>query len=231
MKMKKMVLLIATAAVIFSACSNNSIKSAKIETKEDSLAYAFGVNTYFAMKQDNFEIDPALMAKGMLDSKESKNVMDEMYARGFIVTYIQEKQQSEMMEMYQDVIKENETFLEENKKRDGVITTESGLQYEVITKGTGPKPTADDIIRTHYKGELTNGEVFDSSIESGQPLEIAVGSVIPGWVEGLQLMPVGSKYKFFIPYNLGYGEQGAGGVIPPYATLVFEVELLEILEK
>jgi FKBP-type peptidyl-prolyl cis-trans isomerase FklB len=230
MKMKKMVLLIATAAIIFSACSNNSIKSAKMETKEDSLAYAFGVNTYFAMQQDNFEIDPKLMAKGMLDSKESKNLMDEMYARGFIVTFIQEKQQAEMSEMYKDAIAENEAFLEENKKKDGVITTESGLQYEVITMGTGPKPTAEDIIRAHYKGELTNGEVFDSSIESGQPLEIAVGGVIPGWVEGLQLMPVGSKFRFFIPYNLGYGEQGAGGVIPPYATLIFEVELLDIVK-
>lgn len=228
--MKKMVLLIATAAIIFSACSNNSIKSAKMETKEDSLAYAFGVNTYFAMQQDNFEIDPKLMAKGMLDSKESKNLMDEMYARGFIVTFIQEKQQAEMSEMYKDAIAENEAFLEENKKKDGVITTESGLQYEVITMGTGPKPTAEDIIRAHYKGELTNGEVFDSSIESGQPLEIAVGGVIPGWVEGLQLMPVGSKFRFFIPYNLGYGEQGAGGVIPPYATLIFEVELLDIVK-
>jgi len=228
--MKKMVLLIATAAIIFSACSNNSIKSAKMETKEDSLAYAFGVNTYFAMKQDNFEIDPKLMAKGMLDSKESKNLMDEMYARGYIVNYIQNKQQAEMMEMYKDAVAENEAFLEENKKKDGVITTESGLQYEVITMGTGPKPTADDVVRTHYKGELTNGEVFDSSIESGQPLEIAVGGVIPGWVEGLQLMPVGSKFRFYIPYNLGYGEQGAGGVIPPYATLIFEVELLDIVK-
>ena len=136
-----------------------------------------------------------------------------------------------MAETYKDVIAENETFLEENKKKEGVITTESGLQYEVITMGTGPKPTADDVIRAHYKGELTNGEVFDSSIESGQPLEIAVGGVIPGWVEGLQLMPVGSKFRFFIPYNLGYGEQGAGGVIPPYATLIFEVELLDIVEK
>ena len=110
--MKKMVLLIATVAIIFSACSNNSVKHAKIETKEDSLAYAFGVNTYFAMKQDNFEIDPKLMAKGMLDSKENKNVMDEMYARGFIVSYIQEKQQAEMADMYKDLIEENEKYLE-----------------------------------------------------------------------------------------------------------------------
>ncbi len=229
--MKKMVLLIASAAIIFSACSNNTVKQGKLKSTEDSLAYAFGVNTYFAMKQDNLEIDPLMMAKGMLDSKESKNLMDEMYARGFIINYFQEKQQAEMMEMYKDLIEENEKFLEENKKRNGVITTETGLQYEVITMGTGPKPTRDDIVRTHYKGELTNGEVFDSSFEGGQPLEIAVGSVIPGWVEGLQLMPVGSRFKFYIPQNLGYGENGAGGVIPPYATLIFEVELLEIVKQ
>ena len=227
--MKKMLMFIAVVAMIFSACSKNSVKSVKVKSKEDSLAYAFGVNTYFAMKQDDFEIDPKLMAKGMIDAKNEESIMGEEIARGFIMTYFQEKQNEEMKEMYKDVMAESDTFLEETKKKEGVITTESGLQYEVITMGTGPKPVAENTVKVHYTGSLINGEVFDSSVERGEPIDLAVTGVIPGWVEGLQLMPVGSKFKFYIPYNLGYGEQGAGGVIPPYATLIFEVELIAIV--
>jgi FKBP-type peptidyl-prolyl cis-trans isomerase FklB len=227
--MKKMLMFIAVAAMIFSACSKNSVKSVRVKSKEDSLAYAFGVNTYFAMKQDDFEIDPRLMAKGMIDSKNNKNIMGEEIARGFIMMYFEEKQNEEMKEMYKDVMEENAKFLEENKKKEGVITTESGLQYEVVTMGTGPKPTTENTVKVHYTGSLTNGEVFDSSVERGEPIDLAVTGVIAGWVEGLQLMPVGSKFKFYIPYNLGYGEQGAGGVIPPYASLIFEVELIAIV--
>ena len=227
--MKKMLMFIAVVAMIFSACSKNSVKSVKVKSKEDSLAYAFGVNTYFAMKQDDFEIDPKLMAKGMIDAKNEESIMGEEIARGFIMTYFQEKQNEEMKEMYKDVMAEGDTFLEETKKKEGVITTESGLQYEVITMGTGPKPVAENTVKVHYTGSLINGEVFDSSVERGEPIDLAVTGVIPGWVEGLQLMPVGSKFKFYIPYNLGYGEQGAGGVIPPYAALIFEVELIAIV--
>ncbi|MBM3421231.1 MAG: FKBP-type peptidyl-prolyl cis-trans isomerase, partial [Bacteroidetes bacterium] len=116
-------------------------------------------------------------------------------------------------------------------KREGIIVTESGLQYEVLTMGTGAKPTTEDVVKVHYKGDLIDGQTFDSSYESGEPVSFGVTGVIPGWVEGLQLMPVGSKFKFYIPYTLAYGEAGAGGVIPPYATLVFEVELLEIVKQ
>lgn len=227
--MKKMLVFIAVVAMIFSACSNNTVKSVKVKSKEDSLAYAFGVNTYFAMKQDDFEIDPKLMAKGMIDAKNDESIMGEEIARGFIMTYFQEKQNAEMQEMYKDVMAENDAFMEENKKKEGVITTASGLQYEVITMGTGPKPVAENTVKVHYTGSLTNGEVFDSSVERGEPIDLAVTGVIAGWVEGLQLMPVGSKFKFYIPYSLGYGEQGAGGVIPPYSALVFEVELIAIV--
>lgn len=120
-----------------------------------------------------------------------------------------------------------EQFLAENKSREGVITTESGLQYEVITLGTGNKPTIHDKVKVHYHGTMIDGTVFDSSIERGEPITFALTQVIPGWTEGLQLMPVGSKFIFYIPYNLGYGEQQVGP-IAPYSTLIFEVELLDI---
>ena len=120
-----------------------------------------------------------------------------------------------------------EQFLAENKSREGVITTESGLQYEVITLGTGIKPTIHDEVKVHYHGTMIDGTVFDSSVERGEPITFALTQVIPGWTEGLQLMPVGSKFIFYIPYNLGYGEQQVGP-IAPYSTLIFEVELLNI---
>ncbi len=123
---------------------------------------------------------------------------------------------------------EGEKFLQENALREEVKTTESGLQYEVLVQGKGKKPTAESTVKVHYEGTLIDGTVFDSSYQRGEPIEFALNGVIKGWTEGLQLMPVGSKYKLYIPYELGYGERGAGQQIPPYATLIFTVELLEI---
>ena len=126
-------------------------------------------------------------------------------------------------------IEQGEMFLKMNKERAGVTTLESGLQYEVLASGTGRKPKATDKVRCHYEGRLVDGSMFDSSIERGEPAVFGVNQVIAGWVEALQLMSEGDKWKLFIPYNLGYGEHGAGAAIPPYSTLVFEVELLEVL--
>ncbi|MBR9910373.1 MAG: FKBP-type peptidyl-prolyl cis-trans isomerase [Gammaproteobacteria bacterium] len=124
---------------------------------------------------------------------------------------------------------EGQAFLAENAKRDEVTVTESGLQFEVLVEGTGAKPSASSTVRTHYHGTLIDGTVFDSSVERGQPAEFPVNGVIAGWTEALQMMPVGSKWKLAIPHDLAYGERGAGGAIAPYTTLVFEVELLDIL--
>lgn len=122
-----------------------------------------------------------------------------------------------------------EAFLAQNAQRPEVVVTASGLQYEIITQGEGPTPSATATVKTHYHGTLINGEVFDSSVERGQTAEFPVNRVIAGWTEALQLMPVGSKWRLFIPYQLAYGEQGAGGAIGPYSALIFEVELIEIL--
>ncbi len=124
---------------------------------------------------------------------------------------------------------EGDAFLAENAQREGIIVTESGLQYEVISMGTGAKPAATDKVKVHYHGTFINGEVFDSSVERGEPIEFGLNQVIRGWTEGVQLMPVGSKFRFYIPYNLAYGEQGRGG-IPPYATLIFDIELFDIVK-
>ena len=130
--------------------------------------------------------------------------------------------------MVAKVLHEGEQFLAENAKREGVKTTESGLQYEVLESSLGRKPKATDSVKVHYEGTLIDGTVFDSSYKRGEPIEFALNGVIQGWTEGLQLMPVGSKYKLYIPYELGYGERGAGQSIPPYSALIFTVELLEI---
>jgi FKBP-type peptidyl-prolyl cis-trans isomerase len=130
---------------------------------------------------------------------------------------------------YGDTKGEGERFLAANQLKEGVQVTESGLQYEVLTMGSGPKPQATDRVKVHYHGTLIDGTVFDSSVERGEPAEFGLNQVIKGWTEGLQLMPVGSKFRFYIPQELGYGERATGS-IPPYSTLIFDVELLEILK-
>lgn len=152
---------------------------------------------------------------------------NEQYSSAYQV--LQEVIQAKAAEKHKTIIESGKVYLENNAKKAGVTVTDSGLQYEIMVEGNGDKPTASSQVRTHYHGCLASGEVFDSSVERNEPAEFAVGGVIAGWTEALQLMPAGSKWRLVIPSNLAYGEQGAGGVIPPYATLVFEVELLEIL--
>ena len=231
MKIKALVILaVATAMVVTSCNPKSSVTGAKVKSPEDSLAYALGLANYFYYMTDSIDIDPVLLAKGMLDAKEGKNSLDEQSAQSYVMTYMQKRQAEQMKKMYGKNIDEGEKFLEENKAREGVQETTSGLQYEVITLGTGEKPAATDMVKVHYTGKLLDGTTFDSSVDHGEPAQFGVNQVIQGWQEGIQLMPVGSKFKFYIPFELGYGEQGTGP-IPPYSTLTFEVELLEIVKQ
>ncbi len=141
----------------------------------------------------------------------------------------EEKLQKEKQAKGEVAKKEGEEFLAKNKQKENVITRESGLQYTILKEGSGKSPKASDTVKCHYEGFLTDGSVFDSSIQRGEPASFALNQVIAGWTEGLQLMKEGAKYRFFIPYTLGYGPSGAGNMIPPYATLIFDVELLEVL--
>jgi FKBP-type peptidyl-prolyl cis-trans isomerase len=231
MKIKGLVILAVAAAMIVSSCNpKSSVTGSKVKSPEDSLAYALGIANYFYYMTDSIEIDPVLLAKGMLDAKDGKNTLDEQKAQEYVMTYMQKRQAEQMKKMYGKNIDEGEKFLADNKKRDGVQETASGLQYEVVTMGTGAKPTAVDMVKVHYTGKLLDSTTFDSSVDRGEPVEFGVNQVIQGWQEGLQLMPVGSKFKFYIPYELAYGEQGTGP-IPPFSTLVFDVELLDIVKQ
>ncbi len=231
MKIKGLVILAVAASMIASSCNTRSgITGTKLKSAEDSLAYAIGIANYFYFMSDSLEIDPVLFAKGMIDAENEKNTLDEQTAQGYVMTYMQKRQADQMKKAYGKNIDEGENFLAENKKREGVRETSSGLQYEVITMGTGDKPGPQDMVKVHYTGMLLDSTKFDSSLDRGEPAQFGVNQVISGWQEGIQLMPVGSKFKFYIPYELGYGEQGTGP-IPPYSTLLFEVELLEIVKK
>ena len=158
--------------------------------------------------------------------KGEKAEMTEVQAQGMVQEFMKEQQEIAGRE----VREAGEKFLADNAKRDGVTTTASGLQYEVLTEAIGQKPVATDSVRCHYEGRLIDGTVFDSSYQRGEPTSFPLQGVIKGWTEGLQLMSLGSKFRFFIPYTLAYGAQGAGGAIPPYAALVFDAELLGINE-
>jgi FKBP-type peptidyl-prolyl cis-trans isomerase FklB len=166
---------------------------------------------------------------GIEDAFASKPPRVEGDAINAAFQVIQERLKADEAANATEFAAEGEAFLAENAKRDEVTVTESGLQYEVITAGDGDMPTADSVVRTHYRGTLINGEQFDSSYDRGEPTEFPVGGVIAGWTEALKGMQVGSKWKLFIPYHLAYGEQGAGGAIGPYQALVFDIELLEIV--
>ncbi|HQV73898.1 MAG: FKBP-type peptidyl-prolyl cis-trans isomerase [Flavobacteriales bacterium] len=205
-----------------------------MKTNMDSVSYAIGADIGANLKRskmDSLNVD--IMAVGLRDGLDSTVKIDEEKLRvvmeGFMAK-MQGARQAEEMQKADGNRAAGEAYLAENAKRQGVVTTPSGLQYEVMTMGTGPKPTAADQVKVHYTGALVDGTVFDSSVERGEPAVFGVGQVIPGWVEGLQLMPTGSKWKLFIPSDLAYGPSGGGGKIPGNSVLVFDVELLEIVK-
>ncbi len=237
MKIKGLIVLTAVVALMLGSCAKQSITNAKLKTKVDSLSYAFGIMNYNALQADSLQLNPKIVAKAMMDGENGKAEMTDEIARGVIMSFVTERQ-AEMAEkqaeqdklLYKDYIAENEAFLVKNKEKSGVTVTPSGLQYEVITMGTGEKPTVNSTVKVHYVGTLIDGTEFDSSVKRGEPAQFPLEGVIPGWTEALQLMPVGSKFKIYLPQNLGYGANQAGDVIKPFSTLIFDVELLEIVQ-
>jgi len=232
--MKKIFILFLVVSGLISCTPKTSVKQNIVEKTPptstnqnvDSLSYSLGVLVGKNLASQGFENlkgdDLALAISHVIEGKDL--IMSAEQANTCVTEYQQKKAEKE----FGDNKGKGEAFLATNGKRPEVTTLPSGLQYEVLKEGTGAKPSATDKVTVHYHGTLINGEVFDSSVERGDPATFPVNGVIQGWVEGLQLMPEGSKWKLFIPYDLAYGERGAGGKIGPFSALVFEVELLKI---
>ena len=235
--MKKISVLVATVIVAMSASftSCDSHKSASLKTAVDSASYAIGINTG-ANYRTNLKTLPGGEANiddliaGFIQAIKGDSAAMKMTpetAQQYLQTYFVEASAKEAAQNKEA----GEKFLAENKTKEGVITTESGLQYKVEKEGTGEKPTAADRVKVHYTSTLLDGTKFDSSVDRGEPAEFGVSQVIRGWTEGLQIMPAGSKYIFWIPSDLAYGERGAGQDIKPNSVLKFEVELLEVIKE
>ena len=194
----------------------------------EKMSYALGMNVAGNITELPIELDLKQVIAAISDAAEGKTpALEVAEYRKFMQSFQQKVQ--EAGQAAAENAKAGKEFLEANKAKEGVTVTASGLQYKVLTAGNGAKPARTDKVRVHYTGKLIDGTVFDSSVQRGEPAEFGVTQVIPGWVEGLQLMNVGSKYEFVIPSELAYGERGAGAAIPPGAVLVFEVELLAIV--
>ena len=227
------------AALALAACQQQDAgdqdaqaETPALDTPQQRLNYGVALGLGRSMLNDGMQVDVDAFALGLRDAiegNEPRMTQDEIRAE---VTAFQERasgmREAQASAMAQANAEAAQAFLAENAAREGVVTTESGLQYEVLEESDGASPGPDDRVQVHYRGTLLDGQQFDSSYDRGQPVVFGLGQVIPGWTEGLQLMTVGSKYKFFIPPELGYGAGGAGQMIGPNAALIFEVELLDI---
>jgi len=206
--------------------------TAELKTEKDKLSYAMGMDLGGQLKKNSVDVDPSVFARGLADAlsggktllteEEAKTVITELQKTMFAKNLAQAKAAGDKNRA------EGEAFLAANKSKEGVVTLPSGLQYKIITAGTGPKPTLEQTVVCQYRGTLIDGKEFDSSYKRGQPATFPVKGVIKGWTEALQLMPVGSKWQVFVPSALAYGERGAGADIQPGATLIFEIELIAI---
>jgi len=207
-------------------------KKDTLKTKKEKVSYSVGVTFGKNIKTQDLNLDQRLFLQGVKDGLDgSKTKMSEKEIEETMVSFQQEmtnKMQAKQMADGKKNKTEGEAFLAANKKKEGVVTLPSGLQYKILKAGDGPKPTKEQTVKCHYSGTTIDGKEFDSSYKRGEPTEFPVGQVIPGWTEALQLMPVNSKWQLFIPSDLAYGERGAGQMIGPNAALIFEVELLSI---
>lgn len=212
--------------------ASSSPSSSALSTPKDKLSYALGMSMGKNLHRDDIDIDPNVLLKGMKDAMAGGPLlMTDQEAQAAIMELqngLRQKQEAKMQQEGEANKKEGDAFLAANKTKPGVVTLPSGLQYKILTAGTGPKPTATDSVVCNYRGTLVNGTEFDSSYKRGQPATFPVNGVIKGWTEALQLMPVGSKWQLVVPPDLAYGARGAGSEIGPDSTLIFEVELMSI---
>ena len=229
MKFNVIATLLISILITAVSCNSqvNPEESITMKTSNDSVSYALGVNIGTSIKTQFKDIDLNILAAAIKDAYEGTEMIPNEECIPILRTYSVSAQKK----MAEENKAEGQKFLAENGKRSGVTTTASGLQYEIINAGNGPIPTESDRITVHYHGTLIDGTVFDSSVERGQPATFGVTQVIAGWIEVLQLMPVGSKWKVYIPSDLAYGERGSGQKIMPNSTLIFEMELLGIEGK
>lgn len=225
--------IVFVAAGLFSCQGEQAAQPVDVdlENKQHKESYALGLNLSDQLKQQGFDVDSEVFMQGFKDGVANEGLL--MTADDAVKILIEKQEadrataQADQNKQSEDNKKAGEAFLAENKNKEGVVTTESGLQYKVVTKGTGPKPKKTDTITFHYKGTLIDGTVFDSSYDRGEPLTLPLANLIPGWVEAVQMMPVGSKWELYIPHYLGYGARPAGK-IGPNSTLVFDLELVDI---
>ena len=236
-------LAVIITITILSSCNNQGVTKKELKNNLDTVSYAIGLDMANKLKGNYPELDKDLFIQGYTNGVDSSNILiDNNNIEGIIRAFFQKKQVEQQFEQKAEALKKNEgefanvkkegiEFLEANKSKKGVQTTESGLQYIVLKEGSGGKPNETSKVKVHYHGTSIDGTVFDSSVDRGTPAEFFANQVIKGWTEGLQLMTVGSKYKFFIPQELAYGAfPRQGGPVKPFEALVFEVELLEIIE-
>jgi len=227
----KLLLSVVLGVVLLVSQANAEEKKA-LQTAKEKQSYSIGADIGSKLKSQSIDIDTDLFSQGVKDAfSGEKLMMTEQEMKDTLMALqkeLMDKQAERNKQVGEKNKKEGEAFLSENKKKEGVKTLPSGLQYKVIKEGTGKTPKAEDTVVTNYRGTLIDGTEFDSSLKRGQPATFPVKGVIPGWTEALQLMKEGSKWELFIPSNLAYGERGAGGVIGPNATLIFEIELISV---
>ena len=226
----RLFLAFAVSVILLTGCNDKG--DTVLKTDKDKLSYALGMDIGGSLKSQSIEIDPDKFAQGVKDMVEDNKALLTNEEFQATMTKFQQEMTAKQAEQGKAIGENNkaegEAFLAENRKKEGVITTESGLQYIVLEEGSGDSPKATDTVSVHYKGSLINGTEFDSSYSRNQPASFPVNGVIPGWTEALQLMKPGAKWKVFLPSDIAYGEKGAGQQIGPNATLIFEVELLSI---
>ena len=228
--MKRSILILLIAVMVsFSVSAQKKSKAIEMKTPSDSLSYSFGMLIGINMKTQGVkDVNSEILLKGFENGYAGVNMaLTQEQANKIVQDYFNNLVKGEA----DSNLKACKSFLEENKTKEGVVTLPSGLQYKVLEKGEGPSPLPTDQVKVHYTGSLINGTVFDSSIERGEPAVFGVNQVIPGWTEALQLMSTGSRWMLYIPTELAYGENGAGGVIGPNQALIFEVQLIEINPK